>query len=162
MRLTSGSRQSLLPGFVVSCALFAMAFGLLSLLLLHEEASSINLGARYQRMLAWTTLQATLSTTFSIIVGVLLAWALNHRRHFAGRNIFVALLSSAMVLPTLVVALGLVTVLGRSGWINDALKAAGMSPFEPFIYGLPGILIAHTYFNASYTARTVLLSLIHI
>lgn len=157
MRPVRGKKlSSLAPGFVVSCALFAMAFGLLLLLLLHQEARNINLGARYQRILTWTTLQATLSTGLSIAVGILLAWALSHRRKFFGRGVFIALLSSAMVLPTLVVALGLVTVLGRSGWINDLLKLANLSPFDPFIYGLPGILIAHTYFNASFAARTVL------
>ena len=77
-------------------------------------------------------------------------------RDSPGRTVFIALLSSALVLPTLVVALGLVTVLGRAGWINDALQLSGLNPFEPFIYGLPGILIAHAYFNASFAARTIL------
>ncbi len=151
-----GNRQSLLPGFVVSCALFAMATGLLLLLFSQQGNNSINLGSRYHRILAWTALQATLSTMISVVIGIVLGWALSHRQRFPGRAVFIALLSSALVLPTLVVALGLVTVLGRSGWINDALQLAGFDPFKPFIYGLPGILIAHAYFNASFAARTVL------
>jgi len=151
-----GNSQSLVPGFAVSCALFAMATGLLLLLLTHQEGRSINLGPRYQPVLVWTTIQATLSTAISIFIGIVLGWALSHRRRFVGRALFIALLSSAMVLPTLVVALGLVTVFGRAGWINDALQLANLEPFTPFIYGLPGILIAHAYFNASFAARTIL------
>ena len=91
-----------------------------------------------------------------MLVGVLLAWALSHRTRFFGRSIYIALLSSALVLPTLVVALGIVTVLGRYGWINDALRGLQLPGFDPFIFGLAGIVLAHVYFNASYVARTLL------
>ena len=91
-----------------------------------------------------------------MLVGILLAWALSHRTRFFGRSIYIALLSSALVLPTLVVALGIVTVLGRSGWINDALRGLQLPGFDPFIFGLAGIVLAHVYFNASYVARTLL------
>ena len=151
-----GNRQSLFPGLAVSCALFAMAAGLLMLLFSQQGSNAIHLGSRYQHILKWTILQATLSTVISIVIGIVLGWALSHRQGFPGRTVFIALLSSALVLPTLVVALGLVTVLGRAGWINDALQLSGLDPFEPFIYGLPGILIAHAYFNASFAARTIL------
>lgn len=133
-----------------------MASGLLLLLVSHQGTASLNLGTRYQRVLAWTTVQATLSTVLSITIGVTLGWALSHQKRFFGRTVFIALLSSALVLPTLVVVLGLVTVLGRAGWVNDVLQIAGFDPFQPFIYGLPGILIAHAYFNASFAARTIL------
>jgi len=91
-----------------------------------------------------------------VLIGIALAWALSHRARFNGRSIYIALLSSAMVLPTLVVALGIVTVLGRSGWINDALRWSELPTFDPFIFGLSGIVMAHVYFNASYVARTLL------
>jgi len=133
-----------------------MAFGLLLVLLLYQESGSLKLGSRYQRILTWTTIQATLSTAISIIIGIALGWALSHRRNFPGRALYITLLSSALVLPTLVVVLGLVTVLGRSGWINQILQQAQLTTFEPFIYGLPGILIAHAYFNASFSARTII------
>jgi thiamine transport system permease protein len=149
------SYQRLIPGTIVSCALFLMASSLLLLLLTYSD-TDIRLGSRYQRILGWSALQATLSTILSVVIGITLAWALSHRRQFFGRRLLIALLSSALVLPTLVVVLGLVTVLGRAGWINDGLQALGLNPFEPFIYGLPGILIAHTYFNASFAARTLL------
>ena len=149
------SYQRLIPGTIVSCALFLMASSLLWLLLTYSD-TDIRLGSRYQRILGWSALQATLSTILSVVIGITLAWALSHRRQFFGRRLLIALLSSALVLPTLVVVLGLVTVLGRAGWINDGLQALGLNPFEPFIYGLPGILIAHTYFNASFAARTLL------
>lgn len=92
----------------------------------------------------------------SVIFGILLAWALSHRTRFTGRNLYVALLSSALVLPTLVIVLGIVTILGRSGWINNFLRWLEATTFEPFIFGLSGIVLAHVYFNASYVARTLL------
>ena len=106
--------------------LVAGGFLFLAALLLYQlaidpAASSLSVGPRFFRTLTWTTLQASLSTLLSGLVGILLAWALSHRTRFFGRSIYIALLSSALVLPTLVVALGIVTVLGRSGWINNCL-----------------------------------------
>ncbi len=138
-------------------ALFLLlAATLLYQLAAHPDSLALSLGPRFTRTLYWTTIQATLSTVLSVLVGTLLAWALSYRRRFAGRRIYIALLSSAMVLPTLVIALGIVTVLGRSGWINEALQWLEFSPFDPFIFGLSGIVLAHVYFNASYVARTLL------
>ena len=141
--------------------LVAGGFLFLAALLLYQlaidpAASSLSVGPRFFRTLTWTTLQASLSTLLSGLVGILLAWALSHRTRFFGRSIYIALLSSALVLPTLVVALGIVTVLGRSGWINNALRWSELPTFDPFIFGLTGIVLAHVYFNASYVARTLL------
>lgn len=120
------------------------------------DSIKLTLGPRFYRTLFWTTIQAGISTLLSILLGITLAWALSHRTRFPGRGICIALLSSALVLPTLVIALGIVTVLGRSGWINDALRWMQQPTFDPFIFGLTGIVIAHVYFNASYSARTLL------
>ena len=134
---------------------------MLAAVLLHQLAidpatSSLSVGPRFSRTLIWTTLQASLSTILAVLVGIVLAWALSHRTRFFGRSIYIALLSSALVLPTLIVALGIITVLGRSGWINDTLRGFQLPTFDPFIFGLSGIVLAHVYFNASYVARTLL------
>ncbi|MEL7229093.1 MAG: ABC transporter permease subunit [Pseudomonadota bacterium] len=115
-----------------------------------------SLGSRDWALLRFTFFQAALSTILSLLVGLSLAWALSHQRRFAGRGLLVALFSSALVMPTLVVVLGLITVLGRRGWMASTSESVfGVSlPFS--IYGLGGILLAHTYLNGSFCVRTLL------
>ncbi len=125
-------------------------------LAIHPTTSTLSVGPRLYKTLGWTTLQAGLSTALSLLVGITLGWALSHRRHFIGRRLYVALLSSALVLPTIVVVLGIVTLLGRSGWLNKSLQYFNLPTHDVFIFGLAGIVIAHCYFNASYVARTLL------
>lgn len=149
-------RWSLFPGLLVAGGFLTLAIVLLLQLARYPDSLDLSVGPRFLRTLFWTTLQASLSTLFSVLMGVLLAWALSHRTKFVGRSIYIALLSSAMVLPTLVVALGIVTIFGRSGWINDSLHILQLPTFDPFIFGLSGIVMAHVYFNASYVARTLL------
>lgn len=145
-----------LPGLMIAGSLLALAIGLFYQLAIQPTGNSLTLGPRFFKTLGWTTLQATLSALLSVTLGVALAWALSHQSSFAGRKIYIALLSSALVLPTLVVVLGLVTVLGRSGWLNSGLQVAQLQIIDPFIYGLGGILIAHCYFNISFAARSIL------
>jgi len=139
----------------------AGCFLLLGAVLLHQLAiqpsgNTLSVGPRFLKTLGWTTLQAGLSTLFSIAIGITLAWALSHCRFFPGRRLYIALLSSALVLPTLVAVLGIITILGRSGWLNDALALMHLPTYSPFIFGLAGIVLAHCYFNASYATRSLL------
>lgn len=136
--------------------LLLLAAGLFYQLAVQPDVSGISVGPRFLRIIGWTTLQASLSTFLSLFIGTVLAWALSHRTHFPGRSIYIALLSCALVLPTLVVVLGLVSVLGRSGWVSDLSRFIFDKPLTPFIYGLGGILIAHCYFNVSFAARNLL------
>jgi thiamine transport system permease protein len=101
-----------------------------------------------------TAIQAGLSTILSLIVGTALAWSLN-RLDFPGRDFVVGLFASAIVTPGLVIAFGLLTVWGRSGWINAALAPLGISIGNP-IFGLAGILFAHTVLDAAFAARVLL------
>ncbi|OED36364.1 hypothetical protein AB833_27465 [Chromatiales bacterium (ex Bugula neritina AB1)] len=146
----------MLPGLLIACLLLVLAAGLLSQLAIQPGVDSITAGNRLLRTIGWTTLQASLSTILSLLIGVLLAWALSHRPRFFGRTFFIALLSTALVLPTLVVVLGLVTLLGRSGWLNDVIVLFDGTKIPPFIFGFSGILIGHCYFNASFAARSLL------
>lgn len=148
--------SSLLPGLLVASLLLTFAGGLIYQLAIQPDMRELSVGPRFLRTLGWTTLQATASTILSVSIGILLAWALSHQPAFPGRRTYIALLSSALVLPTLVVVLGLVTVLGRSGWLSDVVRLIQGKPLNPFIYGLGGILIAHCYFNVSFAARNIL------
>lgn len=93
-----------------------------------------------------TTLQATLSTVLSIVVGIGLAWSLNRLR-FPGRGLVVALFAAAIVTPGLVVAFGLLDVWGRSGWFG-ALNIP--------VFGLGGVVAAHLILDATFAARILL------
>src|SRR5688500_1264820 len=106
----------------------------------------------------FTLLQATLSTLLSLLLGAALALSLARRARFPGRALFVAALNLASVLPAIVAVFGIVAVLGRAGWVGDAARIAGVDP-GGWIYGLPGILIAHVFFNAPLAARVFLASL---
>lgn len=107
-------------------------------------------------VLSFTLFQASASTVLSIAVGFVLAWSLHHRKRFPGSRQFIALLSISMVLPTLIVALGLITVLGRRGWLNQLLDGLGADGIGGAIYGLVGILSAHVFLNAPFAARILL------
>src|SRR5918998_760629 len=106
----------------------------------------------------FTLFQATLSTLISVVLGAALALALARRERFPGRNLFIAALNLASVLPAIVAVFGIVAVLGRSGWVGQAARPFG-ADFGAWIYGLPGILIAHVFFNAPLAARVFLASL---
>jgi len=103
-------------------------------------------------------LQSALSTAISLAFGAAIALALARRRAFPGRDLFIAALNLASVLPAIVVVFGVVAVLGRAGWAGQASSLLGLS-FGSWIYGLPGILIAHVFFNAPLAARIFLVSL---
>ncbi|MGN6158370.1 MAG: hypothetical protein ACTHNL_09765, partial [Devosia sp.] len=93
-----------------------------------------------------TTLQAMLSTALSLIVGIALAWALNRLR-FPGRGLLIGLFASAIVTPGLVVAFGLLSVWGRSGWLGG---------LNVPIFGLGGVVAAHLILDGAFAARILL------
>jgi thiamine transport system permease protein len=105
-------------------------------------------------LLRMTAIQAGLSTVLSLLVGVALAWALDRLR-FPGRGLVVGLFASAIVTPGLIIAFGLLTVWGRSGWINSLAGVLG-GRLEVPIFGLGGILFAHVILDGAFAARLLL------
>lgn len=105
-------------------------------------------------LLRMTAIQAGLSTILSLIVGLALAWALNRLR-FWGRGLVIGLFASAIVTPGLIVAFGLLTVWGRSGWVNALAHFFGGNVDVP-IFGLGGILAAHVILDGAFAARILL------
>ncbi|MDY8111021.1 thiamine/thiamine pyrophosphate ABC transporter permease [Fulvimarina sp. 2208YS6-2-32] len=114
-------------------------------------------GDAYLRSVVLFTLeQAALSTALSVLLAIPLACAL-HRARFIGRTAILRMFLLPQALPTLVGALAIVSVWGRNGVLSDASAAIGLPRFS--IYGLPGILIAHVFFNLPLAARLMIAAL---
>lgn len=110
------------------------------------------------RVVRFTLLQAALSTALSVALAIPLARALVRQQHFPGRIWILRLMALPLGLPAIVAALGIITVWGRQGVLNDLLAWAGLD--QPLsIYGLPGILLAHVFFNLPLAARLMVAGL---
>jgi thiamine transport system permease protein len=151
--------MKLLPGFIALVVLIGtLAVGVAGILVAAGPESG-SLPWRYVgSVVRFTLLQAALSTALSLTLGAALALALARRTQLPGRGLFIAALNLASVLPPVVVAFGIVDVLGRAGWVGAAARAIGFD-LGSWVYGLPGILIAHVFFNAPLAARVFLASL---
>ncbi|MGC1497315.1 MAG: thiamine/thiamine pyrophosphate ABC transporter permease ThiP [Sulfitobacter sp.] len=101
----------------------------------------------------FTIIQSILSALISVLLAIPLARALARRR-FLGRGALVTLLGAPFILPVIVAVLGLVTVFGRSGWVNSGLVMIGLPSIS--IYGLHGVVLAHVFFNLPLATRLLL------
>jgi len=122
-----------------------------------EKADFQNLFLLDQRtlnLLKFSIYQAILSTIISISLGVVLAWALHYRQKFLGRRVLISLISASLVIPSLIVAFGIIGVFGRSGWISQILSNFGVEALS--IYGIKGIILAHVYLNGSFATKALL------
>ena len=106
-------------------------------------------GANYLRLFddpglpraAWHSLLIGLATTFcTVSLGLCLAMAL-HRSRLPGKTLIRGALLLPMLAPSLVLALGLVCLLGRNGLVH---RLTGL-PTD--IYGFWGLLIANTLYG---------------
>lgn len=150
-------KYSLLPGGLVSLLLLSFAFLLFFILFISQDGASVTqFDPRVWSLLKFTLYQAFLSTLLSLLVGIILAWSLAHQSHFKGRSLLVALFSSSLVLPTLIVVFGLIGIFGRNGWVNQLSLYLFDYSFGSYLYGLTGILVAHVYLNASFASRSLL------
>ncbi len=100
-------------------------------------------------LINFTFIQALLSTLFSLLLGVLLAWSLANRGDFPLKGVLISFISSSLVLPTIIVAFGIIAIFGREGFLQTIGIDIGN------IYGLKGILIAHIYLNSSYATKVL-------
>lgn len=143
------------PATLTALAILALACG--SLLGLARAGSDVatlaTLGPYLARLIASAGLQAALSTLLSLLLGTALALALL-RRCFPGRELLLALLTTAAVAPTIVIAFGVVAIYGRSGLLGSLMRGIGAEP--PSIYGLHGIVLAHVLMNMPLVTRALL------
>ena len=103
-------------------------------------------------VLTFTLWQASLSTLLSVFFGAVVALSVARRPQLAGRVWLLRFMAAPMGLPALAAAFGVLAVWGREGSFNSLLSSLGVtSKFN--VYGITGILIAHTFFNIPLAAR---------
>lgn len=152
--LTAGNAALALIGLVAGGA----AAGLF-LAGLADPAGAIDaFDARLAGVIGFTALQALLSTTLSVGLAAPLALALNRHAEFPGRAVLLRLFALPMALPAIVAALAVLALFGRAGLLAAIWPAMGGGEW-PGVYGLPGILIAHVFFNLPLATRLLLAAL---
>lgn len=106
-------------------------------------------------VLEFTLFQATLSTLFSLLFALPVARALARRNNFPGRQALLKLFGLPLVIPVVVTVFGITAIWGQNGLVSEILQYMGLNGLSP-LYGLTGILIAHTFFNMPLMVRLLL------
>jgi len=117
--------------------------------------AAANFDAYLWRTARFTIAQAVASSLLSVAFAIPVARALHSEAHFPGRGFILRLFALPLALPALVAVLGVTSIYGRNGLIAHMSDAAG-HPFQPDIYGITGILIAHVFFNMPLVVRLIL------
>lgn len=153
-------RSLALPGAFLVVMLFLLPVGALFVDDLGLFRFSTLFGDAYFRhVVAFTYGQAILSSLLSGILGTLAAFLYVEQRspglHWCWR-----LSSVCFAMPTVVVALGFVSIWGVSGWVSQTSTSAGLSSIAETmrsgaVYGWAGILGAHVFFNFPVFFKTV-------
>ena len=110
------------------------------------------------RVVRFTLLQAILSTVLSVGPAILVARALSRHPDFLARDLILRMFGLPLALPAIVVALAVLALYGRAGFVVDLLPG-GRADAWPGIYGLAGILVAHVFFNLPLATRLLLQAL---
>lgn len=157
MARTGWALGTLLPGAAALAAVLGVAA--LALIALGWEAaqqSGSEVIDNYTlRVAGFTFVQALLSVLVSVVPGIWVARALARRPAFPGRTLLLQLFGLPLVTPAVVAIFGLAAAYGTSGAIGKLATMLGW-PGWHFPYGLPGILIAHAFFNLPLSVRLLL------
>lgn len=145
-------RRLLLGGGAATALVGALTLGAIAVVAARGDAPAA-LSAADWRAVSFTLRQALYSAALSVAFAIPLARALARRR-FRGRDALIAVLGAPFLLPVIIAILGVIAVWGRSGWISVGLGALGLAPLD--VYGLPGVLIAHVFFNLPLATRLLL------
>lgn len=139
-------------GAAVAVGLAALILGTLAAVAWQARGLS-GLGPWDWRAVWFTIWQAALSASLSAVLAIPVARALARRR-FPGRAVLVTLLGAPFILPVIVAIMGLISVFGRNGVLNEAFRAIGLP--EITIYGWQGVILAHVFFNLPLSVRLIL------
>lgn len=141
-----------LAGWFAAAFVAAIVLGTLVAVVSRAEAGR-GLGPAEWAAIRFTISQAVLSAALSVAAAVPVARALARRR-FVGRRLLISLLGAPFILPVIVAVMGLLAVFGRSGMLNDMLRAIGWGEVQ--IYGFHGVVLAHVFFNLPLATRLIL------
>lgn len=108
-----------------------------------EALSNVFTSGQFLDVIWFTLWQAAASTVATMVIGLPAAWAIA-RHSFPGRRVFRALVTVPFVLPTVVVASALLTVIGPDGLLGRDLSGTVWA-----------ILIAHVFYNVAVVIRIV-------
>jgi iron(III) transport system permease protein len=97
--------------------------------------------AFYRASVTNSLLVGAAATATTVAIGVPMAFILA-RVSVPGRTLVLALSTLPLALPSFVGAYAWVLLLGRSGLVTQALRAAGLP--HPTIYGAPGLVLVYT------------------
>jgi len=148
----------LLPGGVALAVLAALVGGALGALLWAApelDPGALRGDAYLRHVIGFTVWQALLSTLLSVGPAIPVARALARRQAFPGREAVLRLFGLPLVIPTIVAVFGIVAIYGQVGLLNRLATALGLPTWQ-YLYGLPGILIAHVFFNLPLAVRLLL------
>lgn len=115
------------------------------------------LGDSYYLGRIWfTVMQATISTVVTLAVGLPAAY-LFAKQDFPGKSVLKALTTLPFIMPTIVVAMGFVALLGPQGLVNTALMNLFSldSPPVRLTNTLAIIFMAHAFYNYAIVVRIV-------
>lgn len=140
-----------LPGILSVALVLGLTLGTLAAVMFRADGLG-GLGPADWAAIKFTVSQAFVSALISVGLAVPVARALA-RRQFWGRGALITLLGAPFLLPVIVAVIGLVSVFGRSGIVNDALGFFGL---EVSIYGFHGVVLAHVFFNLPLATRLIL------
>ena len=121
------------------------------------EPFGVVLGDAYYLGRIWFTIwQAAVSTALTLIVGLPAAY-LFARHEFPGKTVLKALTTLPFIMPTIVVAMGFVALLGPQGLVNTALTGlfGAEGPQVRVTNTLTIIFMAHAFYNYAIVIRIV-------
>jgi thiamine transport system permease protein len=151
-RLTPALAASI-PAALVFLPVFAFALGVLSDPASLREFGQAAMSIRPFKVAGFTVLESFLSAAAALLAGIPLGFAAT-RGPLIFRRPLSTLFALPFALPSILVAIGFAGFFGVSGTLNGILSALGAK--APFVfYGLPGILLAHAFYNFPIVGRLV-------
>lgn len=110
----------------------------------------------YRDTIVFTAYQATLSTLLTLALALPSAYIFARYR-FWGKDLWLSLATIPFVLPTVVVAMALTTLLGQRGWLNQTFIQIFQLDTAPIQIqnSLTMILIAHVFYNYAIALRII-------
>ncbi len=114
-------------------------------------------GSEFYRETLWFTFwQAAVSTILTLLAAFPAAYMMA-RYAFRGKSLISALTLVPFVMPTVIVAAGLMALIGPRGWVNDILKSLLNVDYAPLDIQntIWIILLAHVFYNFAVALRLI-------